>query len=207
MIVLWLPIAAFLSLLFQPTLDIAPLDVVVFLVAIWGAYLILRSMLLWLLGHGDVLDDPGRAGVRALLHRRAAAVRPARAAVADARLGAAAGVVLPFQWTFGFPIEALIGELPPEELLGGLVMQVLWIAIGATLVASLAIAIRRFSRSAADGRRSAPARPRAGRRSTTARPAPAAAAVRAVLPGRRAERAPVPGQPRDPALPVGDRAS
>ena len=29
--------------------------------------------------------------------------------------------ILPFQWTFGFPIEALIGDLPPEVLLGGLV--------------------------------------------------------------------------------------
>jgi len=38
---------------------------------------------------------------------------------------------LPFKWTFGFPIEALVGRLPAPELLGGLAMQALWIAIGA----------------------------------------------------------------------------
>src|SRR5215211_7355242 len=35
-IVLWLPIAAVLALLFHPTFDITPLDGVVFFVAIWG---------------------------------------------------------------------------------------------------------------------------------------------------------------------------
>jgi ABC-2 type transport system permease protein len=39
--------------------------------------------------------------------------------------------VLPFKWTFGFPIEALVSRLPEEQLIGGLAMQVLWIAIGA----------------------------------------------------------------------------
>jgi len=54
--------------------------------------------------------------------------------------------VLPFQWTFGFPIEALVGQLPPEQLLGGLLMQLLWIAISATAVAiAWKRAVRRFS--------------------------------------------------------------
>ena len=53
---------------------------------------------------------------------------------------------LPFQWTFGFPIEALIGQLPESELLAGLGMQVLWIAISATLVAfAWRLAVPRFS--------------------------------------------------------------
>ena len=42
-IVLWLPIAAVLSLIFHPTLAADALDVAVFAVAIWGAYLI-RSL-------------------------------------------------------------------------------------------------------------------------------------------------------------------
>ena len=90
-IVLWLPIAYVLSLLFHPTAHITPLGVIVFFIAIWGAYLI-RSLNQWTLGMVDVLDDPGRAAVRALLHGRAAAVGPARAARAHARVGAAAGV-------------------------------------------------------------------------------------------------------------------
>ena len=44
-IVLWLPIAAILAFAFQPTLSPSPLEVGVFAVAIWGAYLI-RSMAL-----------------------------------------------------------------------------------------------------------------------------------------------------------------
>ncbi len=144
-IVLWLPIAAFLSLIFQPTLDLRPIDVVVFLVAIWGAY-VLRSMFLWLLGLvtfwttrvGPVFDIFFVAEL--LLSGRLVPLT----LMPDwtQRLSGA----LPFQWTFSFPIEALIGRLPPEQLLGGLAMQVLWIAIGAVLV-SLAWgkAVRRFS--------------------------------------------------------------
>jgi ABC-2 type transport system permease protein len=41
---------------------------------------------------------------------------------------------LPFQWTFGFPIEALVGRLTPQQLFAGLGMQLLWIAIGWALV-------------------------------------------------------------------------
>ena len=54
--------------------------------------------------------------------------------------------ILPFQYTFAFPIEALIGDLSPEVLLGGLVMQGLWIVIGVSLVQrSFKIAIRHYS--------------------------------------------------------------
>ena len=55
--------------------------------------------------------------------------------------------ILPFQCTFAFPIEALIGDLPPTVLLGGLVMQGLWIIIGASLAQrTFRIAIKRYSR-------------------------------------------------------------
>ena len=37
---------------------------------------------------------------------------------------------LPFQWTFYFPIEALVGNLSPARLLVGLGMQLLWITVG-----------------------------------------------------------------------------
>ena len=144
-ILLWLPIAAFLSLIFQPTYSIEPIDVVVFLIAIWGAY-VLRSMFLWLLGLvtfwttrvGPVFDIFFTAEL--LLSGRLVpmSLMPDWAQrVAD---------FLPFQWTFGFPIEALIGRLPPDQLLGGLAMQLLWIAISASLVAvSWRLAVRRFS--------------------------------------------------------------
>jgi len=54
--------------------------------------------------------------------------------------------VLPFKWTFGYPIDALIGQLPIGELLGGLVVQVLWIAVGAIGVRIVwRFAIKRYS--------------------------------------------------------------
>lgn len=144
-IVLWLPIAAFLSLIFQPTLDLRPIDLFVFLVAIWGAY-VLRSMFLWLLGLvtfwttrvGPVFDIFFVAEL--LLSGRLVPL-----SLMPDWTQQLAGV-LPFQWTFSFPIEALIGRLPMEQLLGGMAMQVLWIAVGAVLV-SLAWrqAVRRFS--------------------------------------------------------------
>jgi len=144
-IILWLPIAAFLSLIFQPTYSIEPIDVVVFLVAIWGAY-VLRSMFLWLLGLvtfwttrvGPVFDIFFVAEL--LLSGRLVplTLMPDWAQqLAD---------VLPFKWTFSFPIEALIGRLPADQLLRGLGMQLLWIAISASIVAVCwRLAVRRFS--------------------------------------------------------------
>jgi ABC-2 type transport system permease protein len=144
-IVLWLPIAAFLSLIFQPTYDIEPVNVAVFLVAIWGAY-VLRSMFLWLLGLvtfwttrvGPVFDIFFTAEL--LLSGRLVPM----SLMPDWAQGLAG--VLPFQWTFSYPIEALIGKLPADQLVGGLAMQALWIAIGAVLVAGAwKLAVRRFS--------------------------------------------------------------
>ncbi len=144
-IILWLPIAIFLSLIFRPTFDTGPLQIVVFLVAIWGAY-VLRSMFLWLLGLvtfwttrvGPVFDIFFTAEL--LLSGRLVpmSLMPDWAQQLSA--------FLPFQWTFSFPIEALIGKLPPDQLLGGLAMQVLWIAISAALVSvAWRLAVRRFS--------------------------------------------------------------
>src|SRR5207247_9395179 len=48
-LVMYLPIAVGLSLIFHPTLDPGPLEILVFLVAIWGAYVI-RSLIHFVLG-------------------------------------------------------------------------------------------------------------------------------------------------------------
>jgi ABC-2 type transport system permease protein len=143
-ILLWLPLAAFLALIFQPTLDVRPGDVIVFFIAIWGAYVV-RSMFLWLLGLvtfwttrvGPVFDIFFTAEL--LLSGRLVplSLMPDWAQ----RLAS----FLPFQWTFGYPIEALTGHLPIEQLLGGLVMQLVWIAISASIVAvTWRLAVRRF---------------------------------------------------------------
>jgi len=129
-IVLWLPIAAILSLLFQPTFDPRPIDVVVFAFAIWGAYLI-RSVNYWILGM--VTFWTTRVGPIFQLVFTAELLLSGRLVPLSLMPDWAQRLadVLPFKWTFGFPIEALVGRLPAPELLGGLAMQALWIAIGA----------------------------------------------------------------------------
>lgn len=133
-IVLWLPLAAILALAFRPTLDITWLEGGVFFIAIWGAYLI-RSVFLWALGMVTFWTTRVSAlfelyfAAELLLSGRLVplSLLPAWAQrVAD---------TLPFRYTFGFPIEALVGRLTPQQLLLGLGMQALWIAVGSALVA------------------------------------------------------------------------
>lgn len=144
-IILWLPIAAILSLVFHPTFTPNVVDIVVFVVAIWGAYLI-RSVLLWVLG----LITFWTTRVSSIYELYFAAElllsgRLVPLGLMPAWVRELAGF-LPFQWTFGFPIEALIGRLSTTQLLFGLGMQLLWIAIGSGLVALLWLpAVRRYS--------------------------------------------------------------
>lgn len=144
-IVLWLPLAAILSLAFHPTFQVTPANAAAFLVAIWGAYLI-RSMFLWVLGM--ITFWTTRVGaiyavwftLELLLSGRLVPLElmPSWArALADA---------LPFKWTFGFPIETLAARLTGAQLLEGLAMQLVWTAAGALLVAVVwRFAIRRYS--------------------------------------------------------------
>jgi ABC-2 type transport system permease protein len=132
-VVLYLPIAAGLTLIFKPDLSVTPLEVVVFFLAIWGAYLI-RTMLLWLLGMVTFWTTRGSAifetyiMAELLLSGRLVPL-PLMPNWAESLAG-----FLPFQWAFYFPIQTLVGELSAGELLGGLGMQVLWIAAGSFLV-------------------------------------------------------------------------
>jgi ABC-2 type transport system permease protein len=53
---------------------------------------------------------------------------------------------LPFQWSFYFPIESLVGDLSTQELLRGLGMQVFWIVVMTGLTLFIwRFAIRRYS--------------------------------------------------------------
>ena len=144
-IVLWLPIAAGLILVFDPTLDPRPEEVVVFSIAIWGAYL-LRTMLQESLGMLCFWTTRGAAifdlymMTELLLSGRLVPLPLMPDWVQDiARF-------LPFQWAFFFPIESLVGELSNEELLRGLGAQLLWILIGLAIFrVAWKYAIRRYS--------------------------------------------------------------
>lgn len=133
-LVLWLPIAAILAAIFRPTIDPSVAQVLVFAVAIWGAYLI-RSMFLWLLG----LICFWTTKVTAIFEAYFAAelLLSGRLLPVSLMPGWVQSVAawLPFESTFGFPITALVGPITGRELAIGLVRQVLWIAVGAGLVA------------------------------------------------------------------------
>ena len=144
-ILLWLPLAAFLSWVFKPTFDISPLEVLVFFLAIWGAYLI-RTMLLSLLGMITFWTTRVSAifelyfGLELILSGRLVPMTLMPGWVQSL------SNYLPFKWTFFFPIEALVGTMTSQQLWMGVGMQVLWIIIGASLL-NLAwrAAIKQFS--------------------------------------------------------------
>jgi ABC-2 type transport system permease protein len=144
-IALWLPIAAVLSAIFQPAFTIGPLEVLTFVVAIWLAY-VLRSMMLWLLGLitfwttrvGPFFDIFFTAEL--LLSGRLVPLSLMPPWAQDL-----AGV-LPFKWTFAFPIESLVADLSDAELLGGLAIQVAWIVVFAVAIRlGWGVAVKRFS--------------------------------------------------------------
>jgi ABC-2 type transport system permease protein len=144
-ILLWLPIAAGLILVFDPTLDPRPAEIAVFAVAIWGAYLI-RTMFQESLGMLCFWTTRGAAifdlymMTELLLSGRLVPLPLMPDWVQDiARF-------LPFQWAFFFPIESLVGDLSNEELLRGLGAQLLWILVGLAIFRlAWKYAIRRYS--------------------------------------------------------------
>jgi ABC-2 type transport system permease protein len=144
-IVLWLPIAAVLTIAFRPTLDPSVLQCVTFFFAIWGAYLI-RSLFLWVLGM--VTFWTTRVSALYETYFVAELLLSGRLVPMELMPQWVQNVanLLPFQWTFGFPITALVGPIDNDELLAGLGAQLVWIAIGALLVHVVWRAgIKRFS--------------------------------------------------------------
>lgn len=133
-LVTWLPVAVVLVLVFRPTLDPRPLEVAVFVVALWGAYVV-RSMFLWALGM--VTFWTTRASALFELYVVCELLFSGRLVPMDLMPEPLQEVArwLPFYWTFGFPIDTLVVGKGDAELLTGLAAQVLWTAIGAGLVA------------------------------------------------------------------------
>jgi viologen exporter family transport system permease protein len=132
-VLLYLPIAAALTLIFDPTFSVTPPEILVFLVAIWGAYLI-RTMMLWLLGMVTIWTTRGSALFETYMV--AELLLSGRLVPMPLMPGWAQTLAdfLPFQWAFYFPIQTLVGDLSTAELIGGLAMQALWIAIGSFAV-------------------------------------------------------------------------
>jgi ABC-2 type transport system permease protein len=144
-IILWLPIAAVLAIAFRPELSPSLLQCAVFFVAIWGAYLI-RSVNLWLLGMVTFWTTRVSALYEAyFVAELLLSGRLVPMTIMPDWVQAIAWL-LPFQWTFGYPITTLVGPITTAELFGGLAMQVLWVTIGALAVRSVwKRAVRQFT--------------------------------------------------------------
>jgi ABC-2 type transport system permease protein len=144
-ILLWLPIAAALWVAFDPVLDPTLLEVAVFSLAIWGAYLI-RTMFQSTLGMVTFWTTRVSAlfeltiALELLLSGRLVPLPLMPEWVQSI------AAWLPFQWTFYFPITALTGDLSRDELLRGLAMQAFWTAVLTGLfLATWRFAVRRYS--------------------------------------------------------------
>ena len=148
-LVMYLPIAAGLSLVFHPTFDPwfdpSLLEFVVFSIAIWGAYLI-RTMFLSMLG----MITFWTTRVSAIFELAIAAELLLSGRLVPLPLmpdwAERLAELLPFMWTFYFPIAALVGDFSTAKLLGGLAAQLFWIVLltGLTMV-TWRHAIRRYS--------------------------------------------------------------
>jgi ABC-2 type transport system permease protein len=144
-VLLWLPIALFLSLVFRPELSPSLLQVGVFAVSLLGAYLI-RSLNQSSLGL--ITFWTTRVGPIFQLYIAAELLLSGRLVPMTLMPVWVQNVAnfLPFQWTFGFPIEALVGHLSNAQLFGGLLTQLFWIVVGSVLVRVVwHFAIRRYS--------------------------------------------------------------
>jgi ABC-2 type transport system permease protein len=145
MIILWIPLAFALSLIFKPELNPTLLEGVVFFVAIWMAYLI-RTITLSLLG----MVTFWTTRVSALFELYFAAELILSGRLVPLSLMPAwvqeLAWFFPFRWAFGYPIEVLVGRMSMNELFIGLGMQLAWIVFGWIVVNLIwKVAIRRFS--------------------------------------------------------------
>lgn len=144
-VLLWLPIAFFLALVFHPVLNPTPLQVAVFAISLLGAYLI-RSLNQSSLGL--ITFWTTRVGPIFQLYIAAELLLSGRLvpmALMPDWVQTVANF-LPFRWTFGFPIEALVANLSTQQLLTGLAVQLFWIVVGSILVRVVwHFAIRRYS--------------------------------------------------------------
>ena len=144
-VLMYLPIAIGLSLVFHPSLHPNAVEVVVFLFAIWGAYLIRTmfqeglGMLCFWTTRGAAIFDLWMT-LELLLSGRLVPLPLMPDWVQEISR------FLPFQWAFYFPIQTLVGDYSGTELLRGLGAQLLWILIGLAIFRiAWRFAIRRYS--------------------------------------------------------------
>lgn len=141
----WIPFAVVLTAAFHPTLHLSVVKAVVFFFAIWGAYLI-RSVFQWALGLVTFWTTKVAAIFELYVVLEIALSGRLVPITFLPHWAQALGDFLPFQWCYYFPIEAIVGDRSTSSLLGGLAVQLAWIATGSGLVALVwRRAVRRYS--------------------------------------------------------------
>ncbi|MCW5876347.1 MAG: ABC-2 family transporter protein [Anaerolineales bacterium] len=144
-VIYWLPMGALLWLLFRPEISPQVWQVLAFPLALMMAFL-LRFLLLWCLGLVcfwiERIDGMFEVYFVSELLFSGRLVPLAVMPEWVQQVAAA----LPFQWTFYFPIETLLGRVGAAEFLAGAAAQVAWI-IGTALLVQLVWgrAVRRFT--------------------------------------------------------------
>lgn len=132
-ILLWLPLALVLSLIFKPDLHPTLLECAVFFVSIWFAYLI-RTMTVSVLGM--ITFWTTRVSAIFEMYFAAELVLSGRLVPLSLMPQWVQDLAwfFPFRWTFGFPIETLVGSMSGTELFTGLGVQFLWTLLGVIAV-------------------------------------------------------------------------
>jgi ABC-2 type transport system permease protein len=123
-----IPSAIALSFVFDAHYEWTALDIIAFVPALIGA-MTLRFIFEWTLG----LLAFWVTKTSAMLHLYAALslflaghIAPLSLFPEPVRVVAS---ILPFRWVLSFPVEVLLGQRTAPEILGGIAMQLLWIAI------------------------------------------------------------------------------
>lgn len=127
-IAMWIPIAAVLYLTFRPEVTPSLFEWLTFGVAIWGGFAV-RHMILFVMGLLNFWTTRASAFFETVIAAELLlSGRLVPLSLMPDWVQSLSGW-LPFQWTFQFPIEVLIGRLDAGEVWAGLGMQVVWIAI------------------------------------------------------------------------------
>jgi ABC-2 type transport system permease protein len=144
-LIMYAPIAVGLGLIFHPALHPSALQVVVFLVAIWGAYVI-RSLNHFVLGMLTIFTTRATAIFQVWFLGELLVSGRLVPLTLMPHWAQSVAAWLPFKWTFYFPIESLVGGMSTQTLLTGLLWQCFWAAIGSVLVfVTFRLAIRHYS--------------------------------------------------------------
>ena len=144
-LVLWIPLAIVLALLFKPSLSPTMLQCAVFFFAIWGAYFI-RAIMQWSLGL--ITFWTTRVGAIFEAYYLSELLLSGRVfpLVLTPHWFQTLTWFFPFRWCFSFPIVALTGPIENRDLFIGLGMQLAWILFSIGLLAIVwPRAVRRFS--------------------------------------------------------------